>query len=103
MLVQAVEAIERARDSTPNPERRERLDRFSSRLQSQAEREATPALGTLDRIHTKLGNIEAETDDQTVTDSLTQAREHVLSFLGTLEDRGMKQHREGTTSVNDDT
>lgn len=92
LLFRALEAVETARESATSSEMRERLDKLASHLESQAERETTPALGTLDRVQTKLGEIEADTDAQTVADALEEARENILSFLGTLDDRGMKQH-----------
>lgn len=102
LLVQAVNAVETARDATSSSGKRERLEQLGSQLQSQADRDATPALGALDRVQTKLREIENDTDEETVTDALAEAREHILSFLGTLDDRGMKQHRGGTGSSNDD-
>jgi hypothetical protein len=102
LLVQAVDAVERARDATTSHDKRDRLEQLGSQLQSQADRNATPALGALDRVQTKLREIENETDEETVTEALGEAREHILSFLGTLDDRGMKQHRGGTGSANDD-
>lgn len=93
LLTEAREAIEDARDSTTSTDRRERLHRFAAQLQSQADRETTPALGTLDRVQTKLRDIQAESDEDSVADALQRAREHILDFLGTLDDRGMQQHR----------
>lgn len=91
-LVKAIEAVETARDATEDPARRERLEQLAAHLQTQADRDATPALGTLDRVQTKLRNIHADTEEGTVADALEEAREHILSFLATLDDRGMKQH-----------
>jgi predicted RNase H-like nuclease (RuvC/YqgF family) len=92
LLMRAVDAVETARDATTSSDKRERLEQLGSQLQAQADRDATPALGALDRVQTKLREIENGTDEETVTDALAEAREHILSFLGTLDDRGMKQH-----------
>ncbi|MEF8979587.1 MAG: hypothetical protein V5A39_12070 [Haloarculaceae archaeon] len=92
LLEQAVDAVETARESTTDSETDERLAQLKTHLQSQTERDATPALGTLDRVQTKLRDIEDETDNSRVAESLSKAREQILSFLGTLDDRGMKQH-----------
>jgi len=91
-LVQAIDAVDTAREATTDGESDDRLSQLKSHLESQASRDATPALGTLDRVQTKLGDIEDETSDPTVEEALTDARQHILSFLGTLDDRGMKQH-----------
>jgi predicted RNase H-like nuclease (RuvC/YqgF family) len=98
LLVHAVDAVETARDATTSTNKRDRLEQLGSQLQAQTDRDATPALGALDRIQTKLRDIEDDTDEETVTNALAEAREHILSFLGTLDDRGMKQHRGGTGS-----
>jgi len=92
LLEQAVDAVETARESTTDSETDERLAQLKTHLQSQADRDATPALGTLDRVQTKLRDIEDESDNSRVAESLAEARERILSFLGTLDDRGMKQH-----------
>jgi len=92
LLEQAVDAVETARESTTDSETDERLAQLKTHLQSQADRDATPALGTLDRVQTKLRDIEDESDNSRVAESLAEAREQILSFLGTLDDRGMKQH-----------
>lgn len=102
LLVQAVDAVKTARDATTSSDKRERLEQLGSQLQAQVDRDATPALGALDRIQTKLREIENDTDEETVTDGLAEAREHILSFLGTLDDRGMKQHRGSTGTSNGD-
>lgn len=94
MLVQAAEAVERGAETTSDTDTEDRLTQLTSRLRSQANRDATPALGTLDRVLTKLREIEDETSDPTVTESLEEAQEQILSFLATLDDRGMKQHRD---------
>lgn len=91
-LVEAVDAVNTAIEITTNGERAERLNQLKSHLESQADRDSTPALGTLDRVQTKLREIEDETSEPAVAESLADAREHILSFLGTLDDRGMKQH-----------
>lgn len=92
LLVQAADAVETASETTTDSEIGDRLDQLKTHLQSQANRDATPALGTLDRVLVKLREIEDETSDSTVAESLEEAQEHILSFLGTLDDRGMKQH-----------
>ncbi|MGB9965165.1 DUF7553 family protein [Halobacterium hubeiense] len=91
-LVRAIDAVDTAREATTDGEIGERLAQLVSHLESQADRDSTPALGTLDRVQTKLRDIEDETSDPTVEDALADARQHILSFLGTLDDRGMKQH-----------
>ncbi len=85
-------AVDTARESTTADDIGDRLAQLGSHLESQANRDTTPALGVLDRIQTKLREIEDETSDPAVEASLADAREHILSFLGTLDDRGMKQH-----------
>jgi len=70
----------------------DRLSALAEQLRSQADRDATPALGTLDRVNYKLRAIGAETGDPTVEERIASAREDVLSFLETLDDRGMNQH-----------
>jgi len=92
LLVQAIDAVDTAREAITDSETDDRLAQLKSHLDSQAERDATPALGTLDRVQTKLRDIEDEANDPAVEESLADARQHILSFLGTLDDRGMKQH-----------
>ncbi|PSQ56006.1 MAG: hypothetical protein BRD23_09905 [Halobacteriales archaeon SW_9_67_25] len=92
LLTRAVEAIRTAREATTDSTTGDSLAELAAHLQSHADREATPALGTLDRVQTKLRVIESETSDPAVSEPLAAAREHILSFLETLEDRGMKQH-----------
>lgn len=91
-LVRAINAVGTAREATTDGETGDRLAQLESHLESQANRDTTPALGTLDRVQTKLHEIEDEASDPTVEGSLADARQHILSFLGTLDDRGMKQH-----------
>lgn len=91
-LQQAIDGVETGREHTADGDIEERLTQLESHLESQANRDATPALGTLDRIHTKLGEVEDETSDSRVAESVATAREHILRFLDTLDDRGMKQH-----------
>ena len=91
-LENAVEEIEATKRAVSDEEVKNRLETLSSRLQSQAERETTPALGALDRIQNSLAEIAAESGDETVTERLENAREGIFSFLETLDDRGMKQH-----------
>lgn len=92
LLYDAIEEVEATREALPDGEVSDRLETLSSRLESQAERDATPALGTLDRIQNGLEEVASEADDEAVTDRLETARERIFSFLETLEDRGMKQH-----------
>lgn len=92
LLNDAANEVETARAHATDGELRERLELFSDQLRAQADRETTPALGVLDRIQVKLRDIEQHTDSPVVSESVHRAREEVLSFLGTLEDRGMRQH-----------
>jgi len=101
-LRQAADAVEAGQDGVADTEARERLERLSDQLRSQAERSTTPALGALDRIQRALREVAAETDDETVADHLETARERILSFLETLDDRGMRQHGEGRNARPDD-
>lgn len=91
-LVEAAEEVNSAREATSDPDVGDRLDALSDQLRAQADRDAPPALGVLDRIHVKLREIEQQTDEATVTESIERARQELLTFLGTLDDRGMKQH-----------
>lgn len=93
LLTQAVDEARQAIEATDSSEAQERLEDLADRLRYQAEeKESTPALGTLDRIQQSFEEIAGQTDNEEVTESLTHAREHIFSFLGTLEDRGMTQH-----------
>jgi len=92
LLHRAADEVEAARADATDPDATDRLGTLGDHLRSQAERDATPALGALDRIQHGLGEVAEETDDEAVTDRLDGARERILSFLGTLDDRGMKQH-----------
>lgn len=92
LLHQAADEVERASETVTDEERSARLKTLAERLRSQAERDATPALGALDSVHEKLRELERQSDESAVTDTLQRAREDILSFLETLEDRGMKQH-----------
>lgn len=92
LLRQAAEKVDAAGADVAGAETSDRLAVLADRLRSQAEREATPALGVLDRVHAKLREIETETDEPAVGETLESAREDVMSFLETLDDRGMKQH-----------
>lgn len=91
-LDRAARAVERAGEATADADRSERLADLADRLRSQSERDATPALGVLDRIQYSLDEVADETDDGAVAEDLEDAREHVFAFLGTLDDRGMTQH-----------
>ncbi len=93
LLFQAIDAVDTARDVTADDEIDDRLNQLNSYLESQATRDATPALGTLDRVLVKLREIEDEMNEPTGAEALADARDHILSFLETLDDRGMKQHR----------
>ena len=92
LLHHAADEVETAREDVPDTDTSDRLEVLADQLRSQADREATPALGALDRIHTKLRTIEARFSEPTVSEPLARARENILSFLETLDDRGMKQH-----------
>ncbi len=92
LLTDAADEVDTAKEATPDPEARNRLETLGTQLRSQANRNATPALGALDRIHVKLRNIEGQTDEPAVTEAIERAREDILAFLETLDDRGMKQH-----------
>ena len=91
-LVQAVRAVEAASADAHDAEISERLDQLAAYLRSQAERDGTPALGGLDRIHHSLQEAASQTDQESVTTRIDEARDHIVSFLDTLDDRGMKQH-----------
>lgn len=92
LLHHAADKMDAAREEVIDSETSDRLRLLADQVRSQAERDATPALGTLDRIQHALREIATETDDETVRDHLETARERIFSFLGTLDDRGMKQH-----------
>lgn len=92
LLHHAADEVETAREDMPDTDTSNRLEVLTDQLRSQADRESTPALGALDRIHTKLRTIEAQASEPTVSEALSRACEHILSFLETLDDRGMKQH-----------
>ena len=92
LLERAQEEVRRASTDSEG-EISERLTKLANRLHYQAtEKQSTPALGALDRIQYSLQEIAEETDRETVATRLERAREHIVSFLGTLDDRGMKQH-----------
>jgi hypothetical protein len=91
-LVQAVNAVEAASEDAHDTEISERLDQLAAHLQSQAEREGSPALGGLDRIQHSLQEVASRTDQEAVTTRIDKARDLIFSFLDTLDDRGMKQH-----------
>ena len=92
LLTEAAGEVDRAGEAVPDPEARDRLELLADQLRSQAGREATPALGVLDRIHAKLRDVERETTETTATETIARAREDILAFLGTLDDRGRTQH-----------
>ena len=66
-LVQAVNAVEAASEDAHDTEISERLDQLAGRLQSQAERDGTSALGGLDRIQHSLQEVASQTDQEAVT------------------------------------
>lgn len=70
----------------------DRLASLATQLRSQAERNTTPALGTLDRVQHALQEVADDTDDEAVRQRIEAVREQIFSFLGTLDDRGMQQH-----------
>lgn len=90
-LRRAAQELEAAGEAA-DPATSDRLSALAGQLRSQADREATPALGALARVDAKLREIASRTDDGAVEASVERARERVLSFLGTLDDRGMEQH-----------
>ncbi len=92
LLHQAADEVETGRDEAADTDASDRLGTLSDQLRSQAERNTTPALGALDRIQQALREVAAETDDETVGDHLETAQGRILSFLETLDDRGMRQH-----------
>lgn len=92
LLTEAVDEVETAKETVRDSGVRDRLETLAGQLQSQARRETTPALGALDRIRTKLGEIGDQTDETAVAEPLERARDDILSFLETLDDRGMSQH-----------
>lgn len=92
LLSQAADGVDSARKATSDAGTSDRLETLANRLRSQAERDSTPALGTLDRVHTKLRTIEEQTDDTTVRETIEAARDDIMAFLETLDDRGMQQH-----------
>lgn len=102
LLTHAAEEVDTAKRAVGNQDLGDRLDTLADQLRSQADRTATPALGTLDRVHAKLREIEHQTDDTTVTEALERARQDILSFLDTLDDRGMKQHGWSQDAETDD-
>ncbi|WP_101296026.1 DUF7553 family protein [Halegenticoccus soli] len=92
LLHQAADNVEAVETERPAKDTSNRLASLADQLRSQAQRDATPALGVLDRIQHALHDIAEETDDDTVSNRLEDAREQIFTFLETLEDRGMKQH-----------
>lgn len=94
VLHHAAGEVDAASEAVTDPDTRDRLAGLADQLRSQAEREATPALGALDRIHTKLREIKHDADEPPASDALENAQDDILSFLETLDDRGMKQHGE---------
>ena len=102
LLIQASEEAEQAIQAVNDSETQERLEGLVDRLRFQAEeKQSTPALGTLDRIQQSFEEIAEQTSNEEVAESLNTAREHIFSFLGTLEDRGMTQH--GWTPTSEET
>jgi len=101
LLRDAAGEIDAAIEAVTDPEVRDSLETHADRLRSQAEREATPALGALDRIQNGLADVAADDDDETVVGHLERAREGIFDFLGTLDDRGMTQHGWTEDGAND--
>jgi len=99
LLETAAEEVDTAKEALTDQDARDRLTVLASHLRSQAGRETTPALGTLDRIHAKLRDIEQHIDDTTATEAIERARDNIMAFLDTLDDRGMTQH--GSTQPTD--
>ena len=91
-LVNAVSAVEGASEEAHDTEISERLDQLAGYLQLQADRDGTPALGGLDRIQHSLQEVASQTDQEAVTTRIGEARDLIVSFLDTLNDRGMQQH-----------
>jgi len=87
--------VHAGREATTDPEASNRLRARSEQFRSRAERDPTPALGTLDRIQHALKQIAAGSDDQVVSGHLEAGRNHVFSFLETFDDQGMGQHGRG--------
>lgn len=93
LLTQTIEEVQEAIEAADSSETQERLEALADRLRYQAEeKQSTPALGTLDRIQHSFEEIVDQTGDEEVAKPLNRAREHIFSFLGTLDDRGMTQH-----------
>lgn len=91
LLYQAVTDVENASREISGSEQRAQLNALANQLHTQAERDAPPALGALDRIQHYLGEIAEQADDELVRENLETARGRIFSFLETLEDRGMTQ------------
>lgn len=95
LLTRAADAVDAAGAATTDTAASDRLRTLADQLRAQAERDTTPALGALDRVLVKLREIEGLTDEPTTGEAIERARQDVLAFLGTLDDRGMKQHGGG--------
>ncbi len=54
---------------------------INTHLESQTNRDATPALGTLDRVLVNIRETEDETNESAGAEALADAQEHTLSFL----------------------
>ena len=88
-LNEAIQASDAATDSATS----NRLDNLAERLRHQAaEKQSTPALGALDRIRYGLEEVAEQSSNEAVSEPLAHAQEHIMSFLKTLDDRGMTQH-----------
>lgn len=92
LLHQAADEVEATGEQLTDPATRTRLSTLADQLRAQADREAPPALGALARVQHALREIAADTDDEEVHARLEYAIEQLVSFLETLDDRGMTQH-----------
>lgn len=101
-LDRAARTVREASEAAADAGRSERLAGLADTLRDQAERDATPALGVLDRVQYSLDEVADRTDDEAVAAGLADAREHVFAFLETLDDRGMTQHGLPTDAEPDD-
>ena len=93
LLTQAVDEVTQASNAADKSVVSDRLGDLAERLRYQAEeKRSTPALGALDRIRYGLEEVAGQSDNEAVFEPLARAQEHIMSFLGTLDDRGMTQH-----------
>ena len=93
LLTQAIDEVTQASDAAAKSVVSDRLDDLAERLRHQAgEKQSTLALDALDRIRYGLGEVAEQSSNEAVSEPLARAQEHIMSFLGTLEDRGMTQY-----------